>query len=61
MTFFTRGAQVSRVSIFVYHFEFSLKTADLAARLLLSCAHDPPQGKGFGSFFFFKQEIHTKT
>ena len=51
MNFFNRGTQVSRVSIFVYHFEFSLKTAVLAARLLLSCAHDLPQGKGFGSFF----------
>ena len=47
MTFFTRDTQVSRVRIrriFVHHFEFSLKTADLAARLLLSCAHDLPEG-----------------
>ena len=51
MTFFTRDTPVSRVWIFVHHFEFSLKTADRAARLLLLCAHDLPQGEGFGSFF----------
>ena len=55
MTFFTRDTQVSRVRIrriFVHHFEFSLKTADPAARLLLSGAHDLPQGREeFGSFF----------
>ena len=53
-----------RVWIFVHHFEFSLKTAGVAAQLLLSCAHDLLQGGGFGSFFFFLQEIHklsTKT
>ena len=52
-----------RVWIFVHHSEFSLKTAGLAAQLLLSCAHDLLQGGGFGSFFFL-QEIHklsTKT
>ena len=50
MTFFTSDTQVSR--IFVRHFEFSLKTADPAARLLLSCAYDLPRGGGgeFGSF-----------
>ena len=32
-------------------FEFSLKTANLAAWLLLSCAHDLLQGEAFGSFF----------
>ena len=58
MTFFTQDTQVSRVRIrrmFVHHFEFSLKTADLASRLLLSCAHDLPPaggGGGFGYFFF---------
>ena len=44
MTFFTSDTQVSR--IFVRHFEFSLKTADPAARLLLSCAYDLPRGGG---------------
>ena len=51
MTLFTRDTQVSRVWILVHHFEFSLKTADLTARLLLSCPHDLPQMEGFGSFF----------
>ena len=32
MAFLTRDTQVSRVRIFVHHFEFSLKNADLAAR-----------------------------
>ena len=32
-------------------FEFSLKTADLAARQHLSRAQNLPQGGGFGSFF----------
>ena len=66
MTFFTRDTQVSRVRIrriFVHHFEFSLKTADLAARLLLSWAHDLPRGGG-EDLAPFLQEIHklsTKT
>ena len=55
MTFFTRDNQVSRVRIrriFVHHFVFSLKTADLATLFLLSGVHDRPQRrKGFGSFF----------
>ena len=51
MAFLTRDTQVSRVRIFVHHFEFSLKSADLAARLLLSFAHDLPQRGGFGSYF----------
>ena len=40
----------------VHHFEFSLKTADLAARILLSRAHYmPPGGRGeFGSFYYRK-------
>ena len=36
------------------NFEFCLKTADLAARLLLSGAHDLNQGGVFGSFFYRK-------
>ena len=32
-------------------FEFSLKTADLAARQHLSGAHNLPQREGFDSFF----------
>ena len=50
----TRDTEVSRVWIFVHHFEFSLKTAGLAALLLLSCAHDLPQVGEFGSFFYRK-------
>ena len=46
MTLFTSDTQVS--GIFVRHFEFSLKTADPAARLLLSCAYDLPQAGGGG-------------
>ena len=55
MTFFTRDTQVSRVRIFVHRFEFSVNIADLAARLLLSCAHDPrqPWGGGVKFGFFF--------
>ena len=40
------------MQLFVHRFEFSLKAVGLAARLLLSCAHDLPQGGGFGSIFF---------
>ena len=51
---FTRDTQVSRVRIrriFVHHLEFYLKTTDLAARFLLSCAYDLARGGGgFGSF-----------
>ena len=60
MTFFTRDNQVSRVRIrriFVHHFEFSLKTADLAARFLLSCAHALPQ-RGGGDLAPFLLEIY---
>ena len=64
MTFFTGDTQVSRAKIFVHHFEFSPKTADLAAQQHLSCAHghDLPQGEDLAPFFL--QEIHrlsTKT
>ena len=38
--------------MFVHHFEFSLRTADLAARLVLSCAHDLPPGEDLAPFFF---------
>ena len=55
MTFFTRDTQVSRVRIFVHRFEFSVNIADLAARLLLSCAHDLRQRGGL----LFLQEIHN--
>ena len=62
MTFFTRDNQVSRVRIwriFVHHLEFSLKTADLAARFLLSCTHDLPQEGGGGEDLApFLLEIH---
>ena len=34
--------------------EFSLKTADLAARLLLSCAHDLPPGGRIWLLFYRK-------
>ena len=66
MTFFTRDTQVSRVRIFVHRFEFSVNIADLAARLLLSCAHDLRQRGGvtFGFFFYRKfitEELSTKT
>ena len=56
MTFFTRDTQVSRVRIFVHRFEFSVNIADLAARLLLSCAHDlrQPGGGGGNLAYFFK-------
>ena len=57
MAFLTRDTQVSRVRIFVHHFEFSIKSADLAAQLLLSCAHDLPQRGGFGSYFTGNSEI----
>ena len=49
MTLFTSDTQVS--GIFVRHFEFSLKTADPAARLLLSCAYDLPQAGGGGGIW----------
>ena len=61
MTFFTRGTQVSRVSIFFYHFEFSLNSAELTARPFLSCAHDLPQGVEFGSFLPEIHKLSTKT
>ena len=48
MTPFTRDTQVSRVEIFFHHFEFSQRTADLAAGLFLSCANDLPQEGGGG-------------
>ena len=41
----------SQISENQENFEFSIKTADLAARLLLSSAHDLPQGGVFNSFF----------
>ena len=53
MTFFTRDTSQSSVNLRPLR-EFSLKTADLAARLLLSCAHDLPQEGGFGFFFYRK-------
>ena len=61
MTFFTRDTQVSRVRIFVHRFEFSVNIADLAARLLLSCAHDlrQPGGGGGEIWLLFLQEIHN--
>ena len=54
MTLLTRDTQVSRM--FVYHFEFSLKTADLPAQLRLSCVHDLPQGGE--DLAPFLQEMH---
>ena len=51
---YPRDTQVSRVWIFVQHFEFSLKIADLEAQLLLSWAHDLPKGRAFGSFYYRK-------
>ena len=49
----------------VHHFEFSLKTADLAARILLSRAHYmAPGGGGGGIWLVLLQEIQklsTKT
>ena len=59
MTFFTRDTQVSRVRIFVHRFEFSVNIADLAARLLLSCAHDLRQRGGGDIWLLFLQEIHN--
>ena len=53
MNFFIRPRH-SRVWIFVHHFEFSLKTADLAARLLLSCAHNLPPGGRIWLLFYRK-------
>ena len=60
MTFFTRDAQVSPL------LEFSLKTADLEAQLLLSCAHYLPQGGGgeedLAPFFFTGiHKVSTRT
>ena len=53
-----RHSSQSRVNrSYVHNFEFSLKTDGLAARLLLSCAYDLPQGGGFGSQDIL-QEIH---
>ena len=48
MIFFTRDTQVSPVWLFVHHFEFSLKTADLAAGYFILRLWSPPGG-GFGS------------
>ena len=57
MTFFTRDTHVVKCESSPHHFEFSLKTAELAARLLLSCTHDIPQGGGF-VFFFYRKFIN---
>ena len=64
MAFFNRDTQVSRSLNLcpLHHFEFSVKTGDRAARLLLSCAHDLPQGEDLAPFFLQEiQKLSTKT
>ena len=48
-----RHSSQSSVNLCPPYFEFSIKTAYLAARLLLSCAHDLPRegGKDFTGHF----------
>ena len=53
-----RHSSQSRVKHDVHNFEFSLKTDSLAARLLLSCAYDLPQGEDLAPRIFYRKFIN---